>query len=132
MPRRTNTGATYANPNSALYQPDWMPYIDISVIGGVIMFIAVVVFIISFFATVFSRTVEEMEEVEFPISEPYHDEPALWLRNLKPWIITAVILIVISYTPVIYDVIRSTYGTSMPYNPASPIPERMPTETQMP
>ena len=132
MPRRTNTGATYANPNSALYQPEWMPYIDISVIGGVIMFIAVVVFVISFFTTVFSKTVEEMEEVEFPISEPYHDEPALWLRNLKPWIITAAILIVISYTPVIYDVIRSTYGTSMPYNPASPIPERMPAEIQMP
>ena len=125
MPRRTNTGATYANPNSALFQPDWMPYIDISVIGGVLMFIAIVAYIISFAATVLSPTVAEMEEVEFPIAEPYHDEPAPWLQNLKPWIITAVILIVISYTPVIYDVIRSTYGQSPPYNPASPIPEQI-------
>lgn len=125
LPRRTNTGATYANPNSAIYQPEWMPFIDMSVIGGVIMFLAVVVYIISFFATVFSKTVPEMEEVELPLSEPYHDEPALWLRNLRPWIVTAVILIVVSYTPVIYDVVRSTYGTSAPYSPDSPIPERM-------
>lgn len=126
MPRRTNTGASYANPDSVLYQPDWMPYIDISVIGGTIMFIAIVIYIVTFFATVFSKsTVEEPEaKVEFPISEPLHDEPALWLRNFKPYIIIALILIALSYTPVIYDVLQSTYGGSLPYSPDSPVPLR--------
>ena len=126
MPRRTNTGASYANPESILYQPDWMPYIDISVIGGVIMFIAIVIYIVTFFATVFSKSiVEEPEaEVSFPISEPLHNEPALWLRNFKPYIIIALILIALSYTPVIYDVLQSTYGGSLPYSPDSPVPLR--------
>jgi cytochrome c oxidase subunit 1 len=126
MPRRTNTGASYANPESVLYQPDWMPYIDISVIGGSIMFIAIVIYIVTFFATVFSKsTVEEPEaEVEFPISEPIHNEPALWLRNFKPYIIIALILIALSYTPVIYDVLQSTYDGSLPYSPNSPVPLR--------
>ena len=126
MPRRTNTGASYANPESVLYQPDWMPYIDISVIGGTIMFIAIVIYIVTFFATVFSKsTVEEPEaEVEFPISEPIHNEPALWLRNFKPYIIIALILIVLSYTPVIYDVLQSTTGGSLPFSPDSPVPLR--------
>lgn len=126
MPRRTNTGASYANPESVLYQPDWMPYIDISVIGGTIMFIAIVIYIVTFFATVFSKsTVEEPEaEVEFPISEAIHNEPALWLRNFKPYIIIALILIALSYTPVIYDVLQSTYDGSLPYSPNSPVPLR--------
>lgn len=126
MPRRTNTGASYANPESVLYQPDWMPYIDISVIGGTIMFIAIVIYIVTFFATVFSKsTVEEPEaEIEFPISEPIHNEPALWLRNFKPYIIIALILIALSYTPVIYDVLQSTYDGSLPYSPNSPVPLR--------
>lgn len=126
MPRRTNTGATYANPESVLYQPEWMMYIDITVIGGVIMFIAIVIYIVAFFATVFSKSeaTEEEAVVTFPISEPLHDEPALLLRNFKPYIIIALILIALSYTPVLYDVLQATYGGSVPYSPDSPVPLR--------
>jgi cytochrome c oxidase subunit I len=126
MPRRTNTGASYANPDSILYQPDWIAYIDLSVIGGSIMFIGIVMYLVPFFGTVFakSRSTEEEAFVTFPISEPLHDEPATWLRNFKPYIIIAIILIILSYTPVIYDVIQSTYGGSLPYSPNSPIPLR--------
>jgi cytochrome c oxidase subunit 1 len=126
MPRRTNTGATYANPESVLYQPEWMTYIDITVIGGVIMFIAIVIYIIAFFATVFSRSeaTEGEAVVTFPISASLHDEPALMLRNFKPYIIIAIILIALSYTPVIYDVLQATYDGSLPFSPNSPVPLR--------
>ncbi|NBC03207.1 MAG: cytochrome C oxidase subunit I [Bacteroidetes bacterium] len=126
MPRRTNTGASYANPESVLYQPDWMPYIDITVIGGIIMFLAIVIFVVAFFATVFARSEVTAEEpkVTFPITAPLHNEPSLWLRNFKPFIIIAIILIVLSYTPVIYDVLQSTYDGSLPYSPNSPVPLR--------
>lgn len=126
MPRRTNTGASYANPDSVLYQPDWIFYIDLSVVGGVIMFIGIIVYLVSFFGTVFSKgeSTEEGSLVTFPISEPYHDEPATWLRNFKPYIIIAIILIVLSYTPVIIDVLQATYGGSLPYSPDSPVPLR--------
>jgi cytochrome c oxidase subunit 1 len=127
MPRRTNMGATYANPDSGLYQPDWMMYVDISVVGGVLMTLAVVIFVGAFFITVFSKSTaaEEDPVITLPLSDPYHDEPALWLRNFKPWIIVAVILIVLAYTPVLYDVLRSTYSDSPPYSPDNPVPERI-------
>ncbi len=128
MPRRTNTGASYANPDSILFQPDWVPYINLSVVGGVIMFVAIVMFVTSFFTTVFSKskpgTDPEKANVTFPISEPLHDEDATWLRNFKPFIIIAIILIVLSYTPVIIDVLQATYGGSVPYSPNSPVPLR--------
>lgn len=126
MPRRTNTGASYANPDSILFQADWVPYIEMSVIGGVIMFIGIVIFLVSFFGTIFSRSEssEQGASVTFPISDSLHDEPATLLRNFKPYIIVAVILITLSYIPVIYDVMRSTYSESLPYSPNSPIPER--------
>ncbi len=130
MPRRTNTGASYANPDSILYQADWIPYIEMTVVGGVIMFIGIVMFIASFFATVFSKSEPGSEtddggvDVTFPISESLHDEEAKWLRNFKPYIIIAIILIVLSYAPVIYDVLQATYGGSLPYSPDSPVPLR--------
>ncbi|MEX0995224.1 MAG: cbb3-type cytochrome c oxidase subunit I [Balneolaceae bacterium] len=122
MPRRTNTGQSYANPDSALYQPDWIHYIDISVVGGVIMFLSIVVFMIVFFSTVFSKQKEGVAELTFPVSEAYHDEDVPWLRNFKPWVIAAVIIIIIAYTPVLIDVIQNTYGGSPPYSPNNPIP----------
>ncbi|MDX1591556.1 MAG: cbb3-type cytochrome c oxidase subunit I [Balneolaceae bacterium] len=126
MPRRTNTGATYANPESILYQPEWMYYIDVTVIGGVIMFLAIVIYIVAFFATVFSKSeaTESEAVITFPISDSLHDEPALLLRNFKPYIIIAIILIVLSYTPVIYDVLQATYDGSLPFSPNSPVPLR--------
>lgn len=128
MPRRTNTGASYANPDSILFQPDWVPYINLTVVGGVIMFVGIVMFIASFFTTVFSKSKPggdpDRPNVTFPISEPLHDEEAKWLRNFKPFIIIAIILIVLSYTPVIYDVLQATYDGSPPYSPNSPVPLR--------
>lgn len=126
MPRRTNTGASYANPDSILYQADWIPYIEMSVFGGSVMFIAIVIYIVAFFATVFGKKESEEEgaSVTFPISEAYHDEEASWLRNFWPYILIAVILIVLSYTPVILDVLDGTTGGSLPYSPDSSAPLR--------
>lgn len=130
MPRRTNTGASYANPDSVLFQADWMPYINMTVVGGVIMFVGIVMFLVPFFATVLSRGSTGTEaddggvDIKFPISESLHDEEAKWLRNFKPYIIIAIILIVLSYTPVIYDVLQATYDGSLPYSPNSPVPLR--------
>jgi cytochrome c oxidase subunit I len=109
-----------------IYQPDWVTYIDISVVGGVIMFIGIVIYLVSFFTTVFSKSRGSMEgaEVTFPISESLHDEPSTWLRNFKPFIIIAIILILLSYIPVIYDVLQATYDGSPPYSPNNPVPLR--------
>src|SRR5262249_10437685 len=54
-PRRTNMGLTYANPESPRYVPQWHIWDVIGVIGGVIMFLAIVIFFINFFAALMAR-----------------------------------------------------------------------------
>ncbi len=124
MPRRTNTGPTYANPDSSLFQPEWISYIDISVVGGVIMTLSIVVFAVVFFATLFAKEKETDPVLEFPESEAYHNEEVSWLRNFKPWVIAAIIIIILTYTPVILDVLDGTFTTAPPYGPDSPMPLR--------
>jgi len=124
LPRRTNTGASYANPNSALYQADWISYIDISVVGGVIMTLSIIIYAVVFFSTALSKQREGVAELTFPVSDAYHNEKVSWLMNFKPWIIAAIIIIIIAYTPVILDVLQGTYGGSPTYSPNSPVPLR--------
>lgn len=124
MPRRTNTGPTYANPESQLFQAEWVSYINISVVGGVIMTLAIVIFAVVFFSTLFRKARPEEAVLRFPVSEAYHNESVSWLRNFKPWIIAAVIIIILAYTPVILDVLSATYGGAPPYSPNNPMPLR--------
>ncbi|MCS7244832.1 MAG: cbb3-type cytochrome c oxidase subunit I [candidate division WOR-3 bacterium] len=109
IPRRTHMGLTYSNPDSPLYNPDWMIWNHISVIGGVIMFISMVLYFIVFFATVFSKK-EREEKLEIMDSEALEKTDNKVLHEFKLWIAIALILIVIAYTFVYYDVFRSTGG----------------------
>ncbi|MCX7929623.1 MAG: cytochrome C oxidase subunit I, partial [Chlorobi bacterium] len=59
---------------------------------------------------------------EFPLSEAYHDGPAGALLNLRPWLIAAVVLIVIAYTPMVRDVLRGTFNNAPGYEPHNPAP----------
>ncbi|MCS7155459.1 MAG: cbb3-type cytochrome c oxidase subunit I [Bacteroidetes bacterium] len=121
MPRRTNMGVTYLNPSSPFYREDWVLWADMAVVGGVIMTLAFVLYLISFLGTLMARPAAEPALV-FPLAEAYHDEPVRALANFRPWIVAALILIVIAYTPVIWDVLRSTYENAPPYLPGSPLP----------
>jgi len=60
----------------------------------------------------------------FPVSESYHNEEVSWLKNFKPWVIAAIIIIIIAYVPVILDVLEGTYGGSPTYSPDNPMPLR--------
>lgn len=120
-PRRTNLGLTYLNPESPLYRPEWEPYVVITAIGGIIMFVTMVIYFVVFFSTLLSSKQEE-EQLEFPLSEAYHDAPVRLLANFKPWVTTAIILILIAYIPVLYDVLRSTQRSAPPYDPRNPAP----------
>lgn len=124
MPRRTNTGATYANPESALFRPEWVPYIDITVVGGVLMTLSIVIFAVVFFGTLFGKAREGEPVLVFPMSEAHHDEEVSWLRNFKPWMVVAIILVVLTYIPVILDVLEATTGGSPPFQQNNPMPMR--------
>ncbi len=122
-PRRTNLGLSYLNPDSPLYMPDWQLYTAVTAIGGIIMFTAMLIYFAQLFGIFFTKKTGD-GTIEFPIAEPYHDENVPWVQNFKPWIIVLLILVAIAYTPVIMDVLQSTFGGSPPYSPENPLPLR--------
>ncbi len=121
-PRRTNLGLTYTNPDSPFYRADWISYVHIAMVGGIIMTISALMYFAVFFKTLFSKKMFE-PIIEFPTSEAYHDEQKTkLLENFWPWIVLAIIIIAIAYTPAIMDVLNNTGPGSPPFDPNSPSP----------
>ncbi|MEO0138352.1 MAG: cbb3-type cytochrome c oxidase subunit I [candidate division WOR-3 bacterium] len=118
IPRRTNLGL------SPYMEPEEKIFMIIAAIGGILMFISFVIFLINFLGTVFGKKEREVEVVEIDYAESYHPEANLspiW-DNWKVWIGIAVLLIVINYSPVFYDVFRATYFVEGAFSPFSPLP----------
>ncbi len=122
-PRRTNLGMSYSNPSSPLYNGSWNPLAVFASFGGLIMAGAMVLWFVVLFQTLKSPRVEE-PALDFPSSEAYLDEDVPWVRNFRPWIMVAIVILIIAYAPPLYDVIRSTYSGAVPYSPNTPIPLR--------
>lgn len=117
-PRRTNMGITYLNSESDLYRPDWVITTGITAIGGIIMFIACLAYFVVLIGTAMNKRTSE-QRIEFPTSEAYHDEKNIGLvKNFTPWIIVAVIIILIAYIPAIYEAITNVAGGSGPILPS--------------
>ncbi|MGZ5446153.1 MAG: cbb3-type cytochrome c oxidase subunit I [Thermoanaerobaculia bacterium] len=121
-PRRTNMGLTYTNPESPLYQPTWEFARIVGAIGGTIMFVAMVLFFVVFFATLLGKRVSE-PTLEMPVSEPYHDENVRGVERLTPWLAGAVLLLILAYTMPFVSLLRDKYEGAPAYSPASPVPQ---------
>ncbi len=119
-PRRTNLGLTYLNPGSPLYRPDWKIPTAATAIGGTIMTMAMVIYFVIFFATVFSRKVYE-PQISLPTSTPLHDENIPWVKDMKPWLIASVLALIVAYGPPIYEIYQSQLTGSVPFGPDSPV-----------
>lgn len=121
-PRRTNLGLTYLNPHSEQFRPDWVPTTLLALLGGIIMFIAGMIYIVVFFATVMrARTGEG--SLELPVSEAYHDEKRVPLFDtFKPWLVTMAIIILIAYVPAIMNVLKNTGPNAPRFTPDNPAP----------
>jgi cytochrome c oxidase subunit 1 len=123
-PRRTNMGMTYTNPQSSLYHPDWAVAKVLGALGGTVMFLAMVFYFISFFGTLLkSRTAEPA--VDLPTAAPYHDEDVAAVRNFKPWLVAAVVLLFIAYGPPLLQLAQSKFPGAPAYSPESPVPQAM-------
>jgi cytochrome c oxidase subunit 1 len=119
-PRRTNMGLTYTNPDSPLYRADWTFAKRVGTAGGIVMFIAMVMFFIVFFATLL-RARKSEGVLDLPVSEAYHDEDVAAVRNFTPWIVAALLLIVIAYTIPFAQLARGNYEGAPKYIPSSPV-----------
>lgn len=121
-PRRTNLGISYQNPDSPLYRPDWEITTAITAIGGTIMFIAALSYFAVLLKTLLAPKTAE-SRLEFPTSEAYHNEKNIGLvKNLTPWIVVAVIIILIAYIPTIQEALQNPAGGAPTYLPNNPVP----------
>lgn len=121
-PRRTNMGMTYLNKDNALFHPEWVPTTALALCGGIIMFIAGMMFIVVFFGTVFSKQREEAV-LELPVSEVYHNERRIpFFDKFQPWLVIMAVVIVLAYTPAIFNAVKNPGSGAPPYTPDIPVP----------
>ncbi len=101
VPRRTMLGAaTYLS--SA-----WNPWLVLAAVGGVLVWISLVLHFIVVLGTVFASR-KLAHPVEMPVADAVRDlqETPQWLDVWKPWLFAAVVLIVLSYGPPLADMVR--------------------------
>jgi cytochrome c oxidase subunit 1 len=121
-PRRTNLGMTYLNADHELFRPDWVPTTTLALVGGIIMFIAGMLFLVVFFGTMFRAKTREAV-LELPVSEAYHDEKRIPLFDkFKPWLIAMAVVLVIAYVPAFMNANRNPGPGAPAFTPDNPVP----------
>jgi len=121
-PRRTNLGLTYLDKTSEHFRPDWVPTTTLALCGGIIMFIAGMLFLVVFFGTMCRKKTEEAV-LDLPVSEAYHDEKRVPLFDkFKPWLVVMAIVLVIAYVPAFLNVNKNTGPKAPAFSPDNPVP----------
>jgi cytochrome c oxidase subunit 1 len=121
-PRRTNLGMTYLNPKSEFFRPDWVPTTTLALLGGIIMFIAGMLFIVVFFGTMLRRK-RHIAMLDLPVSDAYHDEKRIPIFDqFKPWLVTMIFILLIAYVPALMNVEKNTGPKAPAFTPESPVP----------
>lgn len=120
-PRRTNLGMTYTNPTSPLYDSGWHLSAAFTAIGGILMTVAMILYFISFFSTLFAKK-EQEAEVNLPTSEVFHDEWIPCVQNFKPYIVLLIVALLVAYVPPLLEIPKNAPFTSPPFNTNSPLP----------
>lgn len=109
-PRRTMLGvAPYASS-------DWQPLLIEAALGGIILGVSGLLFYYNMLGTVFSKKTLT-EEIEMPVAEPLdpHPTPA-WLDTWRPWVVATLVLILVSYGPILVYLISNLNLTSPGFN----------------
>ena len=84
------------------------------------MFAAMLLYFAVFLGTLLrSRTSEPA--LELSVSEAYHDEDVPAVQSFRPWIVAAILLLVLAYTVPFVELARGRYEGAPPCSPASPV-----------
>lgn len=122
-PRRTNLGLSYLNANSSAYRPDWYVSTHVGVVGGCVMALAFAVFCFVLVASLLGpQQAGAADSFSLPSSEAYHDEDIPAVKNLGPWVVAAVVLILISYAPPLVSIVSAHNPPAVGFHPNDPAP----------
>ena len=112
MPRRV-FDASYGNHPTAL---SWKPLTDLSAIGGLLLFASALFFVLVVIFTVFgTKSAPEAFEFAEPLEAP--GPRALIFDRLGLWTAVAIVLIVVSYGPPIWNHLHTTRFGSPGFSP---------------
>jgi cytochrome c oxidase subunit 1 len=102
MPRRTMIS------QASYFQPEWsalMPWVGV---GGTLLFVSGILYLLNLFLTVTASRAPAPAVPEFAVStSPAEDGPAV-LNRLRPWVITAVVFLVIAYGPTLARLVATS------------------------
>jgi len=106
VPRRTDLGAApYINEQA-------IPYLNLSIVGGVLLLISGILFFANVFGTLFLSKKPLTEEA--PIDTYVKTQAPLWMEKWGLWLSIVAILTVIAWAPVFLEVIDFNNGFQIP------------------
>jgi len=82
---------------------------------------AMVIYFAVFFSTLLAPA-QQVAELRFPTAEPLRHESLGATRNFTPWVVVAIIFLIIAYAPPLVEVLGGNTVPSPPYHPFSPVP----------
>jgi cytochrome c oxidase subunit 1 len=102
MPRRSMIG-------SAPYlQPEWQVIMPLIGIGAILMFVSAIFYYLNMVMTIYAGKPQENPAIPWAKAISKAEEAPVILDRWRPWIIIAVVLIVLNYAPTLYQLISTS------------------------
>jgi len=102
MPRRTMIS------QASYFQPEWSALLPWVGVGGTLLFVSGILYLLNLVLTVTVSRAPAPAVPEFAVSTaPPEDGPAI-LNRLRPWIVTAVVFLVIAYGPTLARLVATS------------------------
>jgi len=102
MPRRTMIS------QASYFQPEWSALLPWVGVGGTLLFVSGILYLLNLLLTVTVSRAPAPAVPEFAVSAaPPEDGPAV-LNRLRPWVVTAVVLLVIAYGPTLARLVATS------------------------
>jgi cytochrome c oxidase subunit 1 len=102
MPRRTMIS------QASYFQPEWSALLPWVGVGGTLLFVSGILYLLNLLLTVTVSRAPAPAVPEFAVSaSPPEDGPAV-LNRLRPWVITAVVFLVVAYGPTLARLVATS------------------------
>jgi cytochrome c oxidase subunit I len=94
--------------HASYFQPEWSALLPWVGVGGTLLFVSGIIYLLNLLLTVTVSRAPAPPVPEFAVAAaPPEDGPAI-LNRLRPWVVTAVVLLVIAYGPTLARLIATS------------------------